>query len=398
MSNNENFNNKNFNNPENFEDTHLYYNVEIYSKSGGLTKAIYKDYAFKELIKKPELWHLSVARFTIPSFNIPLFIFRIQEGIGQTDINKGIYSVTLEYAGQKKQEFLQYIRADFGTNILPSPPSLNGGVQDLDSSYYYVFYYKVFLEMINNAFALAYSKLTGPPGGSSAPYIVFDPVTELFSLIVDFAYITSSPPINIFMNVDLYRFFNSFRQEFYGFNQPFGLENKIIVNSGINDENAYHPPSEVLNQTIVTTVINPTTNQIDTTTNYSYYKINQEFSTLGYWYHLTSIVFKTSLIPCRDEYIQNIVDGVNLTNGTDSIETILTDFEPAFNNSRDSRGKLQYIPSIYRLIDLKNFSPLKRIDLEILWKDDKGRLRLLELSPNNIITVKLMFRRKTLIH
>ena len=89
----------------------------------------------------------SIVRFTVQTANsLPLFIPVV--ALGQNDVNKTIYNVSLQYEYQGQTHTttvpITYYPTD-ETAPLPQPPIVK---QDLSSKYYYVYNYNNFVGLI----------------------------------------------------------------------------------------------------------------------------------------------------------------------------------------------------------------------------------------------------------
>ena len=105
---------------------------------------------------------MSVVRFTLQTPSLPVFIPTVL--LGQSDPNKLVYAVTLEYnytspVGSNVPNFsgsftqnLIFVSPD-KTQPTPAPPLVS---QDFSSTYYYLYSYTQWVAMINTAFAIAF--------------------------------------------------------------------------------------------------------------------------------------------------------------------------------------------------------------------------------------------------
>jgi len=105
----------------------------------------------------------SIVRFSIQTGNtLPVFIPRIQTG--QSDVNKTVYKITLKY---EKDAQLYYGIADVmyspedRTAPIPIPPLTQQG---LTSTYYYVYNYQHFIDLVNDALFRAWQSIISSIG------------------------------------------------------------------------------------------------------------------------------------------------------------------------------------------------------------------------------------------
>lgn len=317
----------------------------------------YDQTSLKPILSKASDYYLSVIRFNIPGAIIPLFIF---------DTTK-VYKFILSYGGSDASQNLVYVPQ----NVLTTT----------DPSYYYVYSYQDMVNMMNTALAAAFAALLvlqpGDPD-TDAPYFVYLPEEGSdgrIILVTNSSYATAGHT-QIFFSFDLFRFIDGF-DLFRNYTQIPLLSGKdflFIIND--NDTNQYQPPT-----------IAPQFPPI-------WLQQFQEYGVIEKWSTLRSIVFTTTM-PIISEYIPtNITSMVNTNIGNTGI---LTDFTPDLDVPGAQRGLFQYFPtSQYRLISLTGNDPLYRIQFDIFWSDDFGRLYPLIIPNNSNVNVKIAFLKKEL--
>lgn len=403
------------------DDDHVYYNVTIEPFQAGSipqdTVARFLDNRADPIIDIPEEYHLSIIRFSIPAENIPIFIYPKLGTDGSYTPDNFYYSVTLSTGGNDYRQYVTYVPCN---NILPSTTI----------TYYYVFSYTRWLDMVNTALSLAFTALkTANPGvaATRAPYLLYDETTHLVNLIVQKVYVGS---IDVYMNTKLYDFFDSFNVIYGSYTAANGKEVQIIIQNTLNncfsecpvnlvigttnasptitsaglftinlDGSTVSAPGIPLNTTATFVNANTmtlssnatataTVNAIFTTSNLLV--IRQEYPVLYLWNDLKSIVVTSGAIPTKEEYT-SVGQGSN-----NSFQKILTDFEPDIESGTDSKSVIQYLPTAeYRRVDLKGRVPLTTIDLQFYWKTVYQELLPISLVPfSNCITCKILFEKK----
>lgn len=343
-------------------DTHdsdnIYFNVSVKSNNDlPSTIATYDATRTRNVIDKADDYYLSVVRFQVPAFYVPLLIFQPSEA----DPTRGIYSITMERNAQIEQINLEYIEDT--TSVVT------------DDDYYWVHSYVNLARMVTAALAEAFALFSGAaniPVGAVAPFVTFNPTTKRFSLWADFTYsqdpTVSANPINIYFNYYLWTLLNAFPHVDQRTTNTFSADGEDIQITIIDLENN----------------ISQSNDPSDTTL---YYVMEQEYVTLYNWNPYKKLVMVTNLLPTQSEYINASGDGTL---------KILTDFIP-FNDINDVRSTFQYFPSAqYRLIDLLSSEPIRNIGLQVYWQDINDQLWPIELPPYSEITVKLAFVRKSL--
>ena len=318
--------------------------------------AEYSETRVEAIVDNPSDYYLSLVRWSLPAYNLPLNIMPIQSG-SSTDSE---YSVTLEFNGDIQPINIQYISRNA---VTPTT--------DQSSIYFWMFTYQHMVDLINTALDSAFSALAAPPIGSTAPYLIFNPESNLFSLIAQTTFydLTLATPIKIWFNSKLYELFNGLPSNFPNeILQLDGRDAQILVND-------YH--NNLYNEPISAPVFPPL-----------FYEIKQNFKSISTWTAVKQIIFETQLIPINSEY-------TSVSNN--SFKKILTDFEPIKSSDQDVRTLLQYFPQgQYRLVDLVGTNPQYNIDLIASWLDIYGNVHKVSIPYLHQMTAKLLFVKRNL--
>lgn len=201
---------------------HFYYNIEINNQTDKPINASFKETRDSAILQNPSEYTVSVIRFAINSGLIPIFNFVPvpgSNGSGNLNLNKGVYSVTLEYGDDVYQENVIYALNNYTLGDYENPPNIQNWktINEENYEYYQIFDYENFIDMINSALATAYAKIdpNSPPktAAAPAPFLQLNRDTGKIDLIVHRSFDSSfvdSPTIRIFMNERLYVFFNNF--------------------------------------------------------------------------------------------------------------------------------------------------------------------------------------------
>jgi hypothetical protein len=125
----------------------------------------------------PSKYFLSVQRFTIESPNLPVFI--CQPIVGQADVNKSIYSITIQRQsdGTTQTKNITW-QPDDKTVPVPSGTVTTSWQTN---PYYYCYSYQHFIDLINNTFD-EFTTGGTPFINASEPYMYFDTKTHLASV------------------------------------------------------------------------------------------------------------------------------------------------------------------------------------------------------------------------
>jgi hypothetical protein len=276
-------------------------------------------------ISKCSDYNLSVARFVIPNQDTPLIYFKSNS-----------YKITMTYSTFSASQYVIYTPR--ASNVTNQP----------------VYEMQHWIDMLNTALTACYTALnilvTLPVG--SAPYFVYDNVTELISLVALKGYAsTEVAPINIYMNVSLY-------QKIGGF---------PTIETGISDKE------------FLLYISNTLDNEYST----SYYKMTQQAPSIDNMIDFIGLVFTTS-IPIKSEYI-----------GTDINNPILTDYSVLDVNMHTYNNDVVYAAATpYRQTQLLSDAPLQQFSIDVWWQTNDGSLHPISVAPNKSANIKLMFLKK----
>lgn len=278
-----------------------------------------------------------------------------------------------------------------------------------------------------------------------APYLTFNPVTDLISVNAPVQYFSNGitfrdQPFKLWFDTALWQFFGNFLKLYNG-NSPTTAnsngKNYNVIITPLGNNNIVIPPEFGGGNG---------------------YAMSQEFTSLYNWNSFRTLLFLTHTIPTKKEYTPTFRTGipiprgiaqwnsltsysngdrvyystlngvqdqssntpwvslqdVNLNNiprigspfwaqtndvgvnGTTNFQSILTDYQPTITTGYDVRSYYQYAPqSEYRLVSLNGTDPLKTLDLQIYWQDKIGNIFPLYLNPQESASIKLLFRKKS---
>lgn len=315
------------------KEDNIYYNITIKgdAKTGG--QAIFRENRVGVIIENPSHYQLAVERFSVPSINIPILIFDNRD-----------FKISFQFDNLTITKPLIWIPNDINV----SQPK-------------YLWHYQEMLNMINVAFESAFTdmklaKPLAPP--TEAPFLTYNPTTQLITLNAEQTYNSSGvPTINIFFNLQLFNIMPSFVNFEQEEKEP--LAHQILVQDLKFNRTTFNGKP--------------------------YFNVVQEFTTLSLWNDLQSIVFMTDSIPTTPELDSS---QKNIT------QRVITDFEPL--TGINDRQNIQYYPQgPLRFYDLDSSYPLRTIDLTVYWKSTLGVLYPIYINDTDVLTVKLLFRKKS---
>lgn len=353
----------------------FYYNVVINNPGTSDIPANYSEQRDIPLIKNPSDYYMSIIRFSVPGFSIPLLITPLTNFPTQPSLTP--YALTLQYNDSTVSQNIVFYSRTFGVGPISQNPN-----------YAFIYTYQHLIDLINNAFQLAMTALnTAASTSFTAPYLIYNAQTQLISLITDntgfvtpsTAYNTSTPTppadtVNIFLNKDLYNFFQGINVIFLGVfpNYPYW----VLVE---NTNNNYYPtPYPIGTQT-----------QLIQT---------QQFNTLNNWNSFNSLAFISKSLPVLKEYTPNVgfQNSNNTTQASSNTLPIITDFVPLLQFAGDQRTDFIYnANSLYRIVQLQSKDPLYSIDLQIVWIDQYNNQYPIILESGQSVNIKFMFIKKS---
>ena len=351
-----------------------------------------KFLTFTEIRDNPILsncsdFDLSIIRFQLSTNNLPVMIFPVQ--LGQTDPNKGTYSITLTYKNFQYQSFIQFVSPNKNESV--SPPIIN---QDFSNSYYEIYSYQYFINLVNTTFQNAFNGLKALViSGSDTlpstyyPYLDYDFNTGCATLNADISgyNLALTNPIEIYFNIGLFTLFSSFDALYYGTNSITNGKNykfNVLVNPNNNNiltyGNAFIPGETVI----------------------SYIQCYQEFSTLANIAQpISSLVFTSSLLPILGSLqsrpiLFNAPQSSSQQTQNSTVVNMITDITVDSTIFSGFKPTLIYNSNIYRLISLQGNAALRSYDISVFYKDRYGNVRPFLLPCGGSASLKIMFKKK----
>ena len=359
----------------------FYYNVSIGNPANPPTAGfgVQAEISAKNNIpicENPDDYYCSIVRFEVPAFNIPLIQFFIQEPV--TDISKGIYSFTIgNNTTYGSQTFVIYIPQILAPTY--QIPQVGTPKQNFSTYYYFLYDYVWFISLLNTALASAVASYNTASGDTAtAPFFNYDAPTQLITLYADKTYYDQSlaNPVKIYFNNPLRNFMSGLPYIYTSLVSPpnLGLDDYIVIqdNHGLNE--TYIPPTA--------------------TTGINYLKTSYQYSSFGYWSFLKSILVTTNMNVVSETFFVNKptefqnIDYIN----------VLTDFLPDLSGIGSAGvGSQIFIynaPSLYRIFEFKQKTPLYDVSLGVGFTDTAGNYYPLQLDLGQQCNFKLMFIKK----
>lgn len=352
-----------------------YYNVAIANNENlnGENLASYKNVFNQPLIDNPSDYYLAIIRFQIPTMGIPILIPEI-ESFGPNnptgDVNKTVYNVELTYNGFSSGE-TNVIYIPSTTFFVPRPITASDpNPMKQPSNYYFIFNFRHFIDMVNNAYIQAFTNLNNilianlqPIIPGIAPFITYNGTNQLmtFHASPSFLHNTLNTNARIYMNYKLFTFFDGVEVILNNYLSATGIEILILDYNGTNFDG----------------------------TNYL---ISQQYPTLSTWNVFKSIQITSSLLPVETESVPvSRFDNQNVLNTL----PVVKDFIPFYENGYEFRSFINFrFSGSYELINLNSNVPITVVDLQVYWLDRYGNRYLVSIPYNQVLTIKFAFIKK----
>jgi len=357
----------------NKDKDHIYYTVQIDNNlretGSDAPKLAHTNISTVNFIKHQQDYKLTVTSFELSGV-IPIMIMPILENTNP-NINDTIYGVCISYLGNDYAQRLIYTPDN--KNILPRPPVNNGGKQDYTTNYYNVYTFEKIVSLINIALLASYTAFNAvhPLVHGSAPHMIYNSETGLFSLICEYSY-TDLAKSKIYFNTHLMAIFDNIRYEFQGYDQPNFKVCEIMVYNK-NYENSY----VLKGQTLPVPPANPV-----------YIEMKQEYDTRYLASNIKSIFFTSNSIQTRPEFVP--FGQIRAFNP--NIKNILSSFDIVYESGKISwREVIYYAPFIYKWINLISNQSLNDIQLSINLLLFNGDTIPFYIPINKNVSIKLLF-------
>lgn len=343
-----------------------------------------KEYSLDTpILEKSSDYYLIVSSLSCPLLNVPVFIPDIQPNLSpwnNTDINKTIYSFTMEYNATFSDEtYLTFIPQ----NINQTPFQLSP-FQDRYSGYYDIYNYDIIADMINNTLKTCFANLAAKIAlpTTDIPYFIWNDQQFKFSLVANKNYYDYflPTPIKIYCNYQMFEIFATIPFAYLGGSSVPVIQgrNFLLYISNSGDNSISYP------------------GQIDPAGDY--YIMTQNISSVVSFYPMKSLFIRTNSIPVSPQISPLKPSTENANPNYVNKSKIILDIEPIIiGDLVKGRINVQYRDQTNECIDLVSDNPLTDIDLSIYWRDRFGLPHIVFLNYNQPANIKLHFIKKDLI-
>jgi hypothetical protein len=342
-------------------------------------------------------YYMTVARFYLENPRFPVIIPVVD--LSQTssvNANKLVYKIYMEYWNGTQisiaEQALLFVPDD---KTQPIPTNIS--VKDLTfNKYYWLYSYESFVEIMNTALKSCYG-LTGKSVTSdttlqpdisiaisnfSTHEFVCTARNDFFNDIDPNSNVSSSNnKVRVYFNAPLMALFAGFRS----------IKTSITLDGAVVDANRLRLFNWGDNYT------KPSTGD-----GRAFISILTDIPSTNTWNPIQSIVFTSGVIPVSQNLIGanqvfNAPKGFENSGSNSNVSPIITDLQLPFEPSNTYRPFIYYTPSsAYRLIDMVSNNNLTDLSVEVFWRDRYGSLHAFELLPFCSVSLKLLFRHKSL--
>ncbi len=369
--------------------SYRYLNIILQNTTDRAIAANLSEVKTSPILDQMQDWKITICRFKLPLYNIPLFKF---------NTTPNFYQVTLKWESSNpgtswtSTQPVQYLD-DNGT--LPVTPDAEKNI----------YYYNQFIHMVNYAMLLAYQDLQLNVNGitgidldhfTASPEIKYDTDTKLFTLVfpienvgavnagLESPYdiensIWGAPPapgqpiagnyhrISVIFNNNLFNFFNCFsaqRVDTGGMNYNYHLQiyqkkGDLVLGNYFNEIN----PSE------------------------KYLLFKGDYPCLFSWHRLTRILFLTNMNIVSETVSTNIPALANQANRV----SILTDYEISPSEQSNREYLFYWSQSDNRYTNFSGFGSLRQVNISVFYETLDGDYNPLFIPPNSDIYIKMQF-------
>ena len=337
------------------DDDLIYYDILAtnYTKETSNIRLNFQETRSSPFLQKPSDFNLSIVRFSLDTYNLPVFIPTIK--YESSDADETIYSLTVKY---KDKYYIKNIKWKSQNLDVSKPSKTVNNFQDYNSTYYYCYTFNYFVNLLNDEIIKLFEEIADDNTTEN-----FDTEPFYFKFLSDFTFSivlnNDMEDLEIYFNNGLYSLFSSFT-----FIRSSDDVYKLIYKN--------YEKTEV-------------------------FEIVQDYSAIDIWTPISSLVFTSSSLPIVPSQISkpNIFYNNQLisnSNNSNDLNKIITDLEV---NQQNYKPNLLYNPTAeYRYIEMLGDTPLNYIDINVMIKLKDGQLVPFYLSSFGSMTLKILFKKK----
>ena len=388
-------------------DNHIYYDIAVFNNDTSGAKPVNLNFhemrSGGALVEKANNYLFSIVRFEIDTPKLPVFIPQPISG----SLNDLIYTFVIETV-QKENGVItntniykrRVVYTPTNPNINP-PTNVQNTANNFSDEYYYIYNFQRWVDMVNTCLKTIHTAINTSDSQELAgtsiqpPFFQYNPDTGKLSLYTSREYVDSysaTLQMNLYWNSPVETIFS-------GFDTVPALTSKAVLFD-------FQLPTQTGNTSTFYKLNVRNENNVNVRNlgvgNTAYFvETKQTYASLPMCCPVANIVFTTSghlPVAHSKQANPNIYQdqtGVIIQDRTDNISPILTDFIVPLTTGNEYKPKINYNPSVYRLIDLIGNAPLKNCDIQVYWKSKiDSKLHPLLLGSQCGASCKIMFRKK----
>ena len=144
----------------------LYYDVTVAnldSKDNRRpTRTVFNQTRSTPFISDPSKYYLSILRWTLDSYTLPIFIPQMsrQAGVDGHDANETAYTVTMSYNDFIIRKPMIFIPQDDSADVPVAPGLMPNGIQQNNGGYYNVYSTSYVIYLVNNCIKDCFKSLS----------------------------------------------------------------------------------------------------------------------------------------------------------------------------------------------------------------------------------------------
>ena len=403
---------------KNKDPSQKYYNILVKNNNTGFdengnatTKTGAVELSFEQTRTIPYLHYprdffMSVVAFEMDTQSVPVFI--ADPIVGETDINKLVYTITMEYS---PPAFAPHVVVQRNVIWFPEdatatvPTGLVPDSYNMDP-YYYAYTYQHLINVVNATIQTVWDAIGSPVSGGNNTSIFLTLEnnmvvlhannalcrTNSLGVPVNSAGVDAAVYVKLYFNSELYNLFSSL--EAIKQPQPLGFLTPTASYLNTNYQLIFPRETSCKNEETVRTnftIVPPSGPHIMITN-------KSEYSPLPYWNPIDKIVFTTAQLPVVPQLIaaasNYYTNSQNVSTNADT-QYILCDFSAQLKTGTEYKPNISYVPPAeYVLSELYSDKELYSISIFVHWKDKFGDLHPFYLEPGGTALLKIMFRKK----
>jgi len=379
------------NDPTEYPD-HIYYDLAI-SNSHSINEEephlTFNETRTTPMIEKPEYYKLSIVRFMVDTHCLPVMQPTIMPKLDQEkyfpndiDMNRTVYSITVELGTVKVMEYVNFVPQD---SMINKPQNFNKhGSPDYATGYYNLYSYDHFITMCNDTIKSIMShNFFEYPFYSVVPTLIYEAGKITFQVPSSNWDSTNDSHYKIYFNTATYRLFNSMPAIHLNKKDIYGRHFKIDTSNFSNN---------IATLTEYYTLGGPVSNN----SGIKFLTISQEYSTTSNWSPVSSIAFTSDSFNVIGSHVSSLHEYVNgreiIQGSSNNSLTMITDLATS-----DYLPGIIYVPSgEYRWVDLTASGPIKKINVGVYWISKTAEINPFKLSAGGSCSMKILFQKKNI--